>query len=355
VDLFFVLSGFLIGGILLEQREAINHYQVFYLRRFYRIVPLYALLVLPGLIALVLGMQSIFGGHSLAHQSTLSLWLCVCFLQNFCSLFHLSLPNYLGPTWSVAVEEQFYLLLPLLARSLHPRKLLKILAILILCAPLLRIVLFYSMGQEGMPNCYALLPCRWDSLLLGVIAAIICRDPQYRAWFAGRIGGLSRVCWLLALCSMALLFVTDGPFDPRMACVGYTLIDGFFACSLLLAVINPAGTLHRLLSLQFFSPIARISYGLYLLHIAMLALAESAFRAMHLQFVKVSWTETMAAMLALGFTFLAATLSWKFFESPLIRRGHQHHYEHPPRLKEAKEFLPPDADEGVPRLPYNGS
>jgi peptidoglycan/LPS O-acetylase OafA/YrhL len=329
VDLFFVLSGFLIGGILLDQRDATNYYQVFYLRRFFRIVPLYALLVLPGLLALSFGLQSHFGAHSLARQSALNVWPCLFFVQNFYSLFNLDLPKYLGPTWSVAVEEQFYLLLPLLVRNLDPKRLLKILVSGILFAPLLRIFLFHSMGNNAARSCYELLPCRWDALLLGVSCAVIYREPQYRGLLAESMGRL-RAFWLLsAMGSIVLLSGTDGPYNPRLGGWGFTLLDLFFACSLLLAVMNPRGILHGLLSRPLFKPIATISYGVYLIHMAMLAISVSVFHAVFGQFAETSWPEAGAAALSLVATFLIATLSWKFFESPLIRRGHQYQFRRP--------------------------
>jgi peptidoglycan/LPS O-acetylase OafA/YrhL len=125
VDLFFVLSGFLIGGILLEQRDATNYYRIFYLRRFLRIVPLYTLILLPGLVVLGLGLQAYFAGHSLGDRSAAAIWFCPFFLQNIAWALALIPPTYLLPTWSVAVEEQFYLLLPLLIRKVDRIKLWK--------------------------------------------------------------------------------------------------------------------------------------------------------------------------------------------------------------------------------------
>jgi peptidoglycan/LPS O-acetylase OafA/YrhL len=329
VDLFFVLSGFLIGGILLDKRAAANYYRVFYLRRFLRIFPLYALLVLPGLLIVICGLQSYFGGHSLAGQSAIGMWFCAIFIQNFVWLFQLDLPNYLVPTWSVAVEEQFYLLLPPLVRNLGQKKLLKILALAIVFAPLLRGIMFFMSGDGAARSCYALLPCRWDSLLLGVVCALAWRDVNFRTWIASRLRWLQIFWWLSVLGSAAMLFGTQGRLDPHLGFLGYTLIDVCFACTLLLAVMNQSGRLHRVLSLPFFKPIATISYGLYLLHSPMIAIAESVLRFAHVHYDKIGWPATGTAVVALAATVLAAAASWKFLESRMIRIGHEYRYQKP--------------------------
>jgi peptidoglycan/LPS O-acetylase OafA/YrhL len=332
VDLFFVLSGFLIGGILLDNRPAENYYRVFYLRRFLRIVPLYAVLVFPGLLILSCGLQSHFSGHSLAGQSAVGAWLCVFFVQNFGSLFHLDVPQYLAPTWSVAVEEQFYLLLPPLVRNLDRKQILKILMVAIVFAPLLRGIMIMALGSNATRPCYTLLPCRWDSLLLGVACALACRHPNFRPWLASRWRE-AQIFWLLSILgSIAWLFCTQGRSDPRFQFLGYTWIDLCFACTLLLAVMNPAGRLCRALSLPFFKPIATVSYGLYLLHSPILGIIESLFRFMHIECPRVSWTETGMAMLSMVVTILAAAVSWRFFESRMIALGHHHRYQPPPTV-----------------------
>lgn len=327
VDLFFVLSGFLIGGILLDQRAAANYYRVFYLRRFLRIVPLYALLVLPGLLILCTALKKHLGAHSLADEPVLAMWFCAFFAQNIGTLFQLNVPAYLGPTWSVAVEEQFYLLLPPLVRNLSQRTLLRILALAIVFAPLLRGVLILAFGDKVAVPCYVLLPCRWDSLLLGVVAAVAYRDDRFRTWVAGRLRTLQIGWWLLVIAAAGFLFGSEYHLDPSLGFLGYSVIDACFACTLLLAVMNPAGNLHRFLGLRFFKPIATVSYGLYLLQSPMLAIVESAFRFAHISGAKISWTETGIALVSLAATIVAAAVSWKFFESRMLRIGHNHRYQ----------------------------
>ena len=113
VDLFFVLSGFLIGGILLDARKASNYFQVFYTRRFFRIVPIYAavLLIVPTFLLLA---QRTHHGTWLtpAHPPWYFFWT---FTQNFWMVRAMDFGgNALGVTWSLAIEEQFYLLWPLI-------------------------------------------------------------------------------------------------------------------------------------------------------------------------------------------------------------------------------------------------
>jgi peptidoglycan/LPS O-acetylase OafA/YrhL len=327
VDLFFVLSGFLIGGILLDQRAASNYYQVFYLRRFFRIVPLYALLVLPGLLVLGLGLQGYFAGHSLGDKSSVGLWLCPFFLQNIGTVLALNIPAYLGPTWSVAVEEQFYLLLPPVIRRVSRKQLLTLLTLAICFAPMLRGGLLWAFGDRAGLACYVLLPCRWDSLLLGVVAAVAYREAGFRNWLVAKIRWLRVYWWVSAAISAAILLRSDDRLNLHLAFLGYTLIDSFFACTLLLAVLNPAGRLHDWLSQPALKPIATISYGLYLLQSPTQAVVESFFRFTHIQYAPTGWGATGVAALALAATFLAAALSWKYYESRLIRLGHQTPYK----------------------------
>jgi peptidoglycan/LPS O-acetylase OafA/YrhL len=327
VDLFFVLSGFLIGGILLDQRAAKNYYAVFYLRRFFRIVPLYALLVLPGILVLGLGWQTYLAGHSFANQSVTAIWFCPFFLQNVAWALALNIPAYLAPTWSVAVEEQFYLLLPPLIRNLDRKKIFRILWLAIFVAPVLRGLLIFALGDRATVACYVLLPCRWDSLLLGVVCAFAMREAALLNWLTDRLRHLQIFWWLSAAGSLAFLFVSQGHLDARMAFLGYTVIDVVFACTLLLAVVNQTGSLRRALSWPVFKPIAVISYGLYLIQSPMKAVIESLFRLAHFRYAAVSWPAVGVALVSLAATFFAAAVSWKFFESRLIRLGQQHAYQ----------------------------
>ncbi|MGC9941962.1 MAG: acyltransferase [Verrucomicrobiota bacterium] len=342
VDLFFVLSGFLIGGILLDQRTATNYYGVFYLRRFLRIVPLYGLLVVPGLLILGVGLQSLFAGHSLGSQSMAGMWFCALFLQNVGLSFGYGVPGYLGPTWSVAVEEQFYLLLPPLVRYLNVKTLMKVLVAAILFAPVLRGILIFAFGDTGDTGnngnpvsriCYFLLPCRWDSLLLGVVCAIAYRDDRGQKWITQQLRGLQIFWCVSALGSIVLLFSSQGHLDPRLGFLGYSVIDVWFACTLLLAVVNPAGGLHRFLSLPAFKPVATVSYGLYLLQSPAAALVETPIRLAHIQYPKIGWTATGVSLLGVMLTVVAAAISWKFYESRMIRMGHQHRYLQPASTK----------------------
>ena len=127
VDLFFVLSGFLIGGILLDAREAANYFQVFYRRRFFRIIPIYAVLLSVVVFTMYLASAGQIAKYDAVLSGPLPWPYYPFFLQNIGMSVHNSWGNFpLGVTWSLAIEEQFYLTLPLLVRFLSRRALLRL-------------------------------------------------------------------------------------------------------------------------------------------------------------------------------------------------------------------------------------
>ena len=267
VDLFFVISGFLIGGILMDHRAATNYYRVFYGRRFWRIVPLYALILAPALAVTAFGWQHLFHGHSLGGQTGAAIWLQLLFLQNIVSAFDwATVPLYLAPTWSLAVEEQFYLLMPPLIRNLRARWLPWFIGGAILASPALRGTLWWFFGDKASVACYVLLPCRWDALLMGVLCAYAVRTDAWRRRITAQIAGL-RASWAVLAAGMAGMVATRlDRIGPVMQVAGYTWIAAFFACTLLLATTHPAGALGRFLRAPALKPVATVSYGLYLLH-----------------------------------------------------------------------------------------
>lgn len=324
VDLFFVLSGFLIGGILLDNKRAANYYRVFYIRRFFRIVPLYALVIAPAVIVIGLGFQNLLKGHSIAGTSW-EVWLYPLFLQNFGYALMLSLPAHLGPAWSLAVEEQFYLLLPPLVRNLKPQSLIRIMFGAILAAPLFRAALVWMFGSKAQLACYALLPCRWDALLLGVVCAYAMRENRWRAFLEARLGSLRSVWVILAAGMIFLISMGWTQWNPKMAIFGYSWIALFFSQTLLIAHLSRTGWFNRLLSLRLFQPVATISYGLYLLQGPVAAVIEAPFRKHGSP--PTGWSSVAVNSLALTVTVIAATVSWRFYESRMLKLSHQHRFK----------------------------
>jgi peptidoglycan/LPS O-acetylase OafA/YrhL len=334
VDLFFVISGFLIGGILLDHRRANNYYRVFYLRRFLRIVPLYAVLLLPMLGVLVLGLQSRLSGHGLAGLGWGTMILYLCFQQNLGNGLFFLTPGYMGPAWSLAIEEQFYLLLPPLVRHLNKKQLLKLVIIAIVLAPLIRAALFLlPFDNPGKPGAIAgmLLPCRWDALLAGVLVAYGVREVQFQDWISKRLKPLRTLCLLLGSGVLGLALSGLPPHVPLIAIGGYSWIAAFFACTLLLTRISPQGLVHYGLCRPALKPLATISYGLYLIQGPTMAVRQSIL-VERLGWPDTGWGAVGVNLLTLGVTVLVAAISWRWFESRLIRLGHNHSYNDSERI-----------------------
>ena len=275
-----------------------------------------------------LGLQSRFSGHGLEALSWGTVMLYLCFQQNLGNGLFFNTPGYMGPAWSLAVEEQFYLLLPPLVRHLTKGQLLKLLIAAMVAAPLVRAALFLCLSDSVKAGGAAvvLLPCRWDALLAGVLVAYGVRQASFLDWISKRVYQLRVICLLLGA-GMAGMAISGLPTHaPLIAIGGFSWIAAFFASALLLARVNPQGCLYYWLSRPVLRPVATISYGLYLIQGPTMALRQSVF-VERLGWATTGWAGVGVNLLTLGVTVMAAAISWRWFESRLIRLGHNHRYQ----------------------------
>lgn len=314
VDLFFVLSGFLIGGILLDARGARNYFRVFYLRRVCRIFPLYFALLGTSFAAMQFS--------QLRPLFELRIpWLAyVTFCQNFWMAFTtVALTGALNPTWSLAVEEQFYLAIPVLIYVARPKRLVWLLGGGIVLAPLIRLTIRLINPDLTMAD-FVLLPCRMDALLLGVAAAYFVRaagaweilcQRRTQLWTAMEV--------LTVACALIVLPALTPGTSPSLLLqvVGYDCLDLLYVCLLLACLVDER--LARALKTRWLMELGSIAYGVYLLNVPV-------FRAVEKFIAGPPGLRVPKALLALALTIALAKASWEWFEKPLVRLGHKAQY-----------------------------
>jgi peptidoglycan/LPS O-acetylase OafA/YrhL len=245
VNLFFVLSGFLITGILLESRSRPDYYRRFYTRRALRILPAYySLLILLGIL----------------HQASAGfLGLSFIYLSNVTNLFGVSMDYH--PLWSLAVEEHYYIVWPSVVKNLKPRLLAQFSLPICLVIPLARAVAFhygYMLGGEWYTWFAA------DGLAAGSLLAIVLRSSISRKHAAAGAAILLTIA--------PVLMIAGTPFGmlSRQTILGaslqITLVNVFFAGVLLLFLIVGSSPNSKLVHSSFLGFFGYISYGLYLVH-----------------------------------------------------------------------------------------
>jgi peptidoglycan/LPS O-acetylase OafA/YrhL len=323
VDLFFVLSGFLIGGILLDVRSSPRYFQTFYIRRAYRILPLYFLVIGLSLFPHLLVQ---FSAAHAAHTTPLPLpwWSYATFTQNFwMACLGVFGPSGMGITWSLAIEEQFYLSIPLLIRNVRPRNLVIVLLMVIACAPWLRVLLHSSMTYPGLAS-YVLMPTRADSLCLGVLAALLMRNEVFWNWLQSN----RRTLWsVTGVFFLGVAYMTWQGFDAlsfAMTTWGFSWLATFYTCILLIAVSSSRGPVSRILQNPSLMRLGTLAYCSYLVHVAIMNALRHPLKAHFPEFPVAAWL--VGGILGIGLTLAVAALSYKYFEKPLLKRGHRYSY-----------------------------
>ena len=327
VDLFFVLSGFLIAGILLDHRNTSNFFRVFYLRRVCRIFPLYFLIY--GLfLCLTATPLSILPSFQWLFHDPLPLWSYASFTQNlFMGPRGDFGPHWLGITWSLAVEEQFYLFVPLLIYFLPRRALVCVLVPAVLAAPLLR---YISPGFHAFVN----IPWRSDSLLSGALLAVLVRWHPFVSTVRQHRSFVLALFAALLLGASVMTFGSDplGVFD-------HLWLAGLYATFILIAFMGSEPFLGRILGSPVLVWFGQLSYGIYMFHQAVSGTLHGVLRHSAPQIRTLS--DAGITLVSLCITLALATLSYRFFESPLLRFGHRFQYLPKPQRDSAPQILSP--------------
>lgn len=322
VDLFFVLSGFFIGGILLDHRDSPQLLRSFYLRRGLRIVPLYLVLLASFFVAREIpSLAAVNRGTYFA--SPIPDWSYFTFLQNIqmARLRDIG-PYWLGPTWSLSVEEQFYLLLPLALLRLNRRQLVVICLVVIVASPLVRITAL--LHAQNNAAAVFLLPARADGLSWGVLCAAGIRHAGTVAWLQAHRRCLA---WLLGLLGLVLVGFTWGRFaadSVAVVCFGYSVLSIFYALAVIHVACRSWADSPSFLAARPLAAVGLTSYFTYLFHTPVwYAMHWLCFNRPPLHF---SWAAGAVTFASLAVTLLLAWASWRWFEGPLLRFGRRFSY-----------------------------
>lgn len=327
VDLFFVLSGYLITrGLVAPSKKPLGgRMKAFWMRRVLRIFPLYYAVVIVGAVC---GAAGLAGGWIPGP----SYWL---YMQNYTLAFDDMVLRWTAHFWSLAIEEQFYFVWPIVALVVSRRKLIPTIAVLTLGVVGLRGILTFK-GAE-LPGISSLLTSehqvakfvyratvtRADGLLLGAFVAVTQREathPVAVVW--RRLRFPIFVATSAALLGLYALVGGLNDYDRRIIAIGYVTLALFFASGVSMCadhVVRPG--VERFLGWRPLIACGKVSYGMYIFHWPLVVFLVPRLEAMQ----KGMPTATQIALglgVVIGGTalmYVAAAISFRFFETPFLR------------------------------------
>lgn len=302
VDVFFTLSGFLITGILLDERGKERCFSTFYLRRAFRLLPLYYGYVL----VIHLGVNAVHWWRGFGpYLGAGSLLAHLTYTQNLYSAAQeIFLKQGLGHLWSLGIEEQFYLIWPAIVFSQTSRRVSQIAGSLLICSLVARL---------GLVLCgcaifsYQFTLTHIDGICMGALGALLVRgsDPFKVAKLGPKIEAL---CWA----SLIITGLAGGSSSsPWLLGVGPVLI----ACITVRAILSPGKWARNVLSLSPLRWVGRYSYAVYVLQVFPGFLAQRWLFSHSTNFcVRAAGVIALIAILL-----MEARLSWAILEGPMLR------------------------------------
>lgn len=309
VDLFFVLSGFLITDILLRTVGSPHYLRNFYMRRVLRIFPLYYLslvfflLILP----LIPDLKSQF-----SYYSDNQVWLWT-YLQNWLFIFKPSgSTEILHHFWSLAVEEQFYLLWPLVILYIrNPKYLLAIVSLLLICTFGLRLwIWMHHLSDFSYYNLYTF--SRIDGICIGIMVALLLRiNPGFLKKYT------SIIVLFFAALNFAIFFINRSHQSsfPYLALVGYTTFAMMFGLLVNQAVTGETKLINSFFNIQILKFFGKISYGFYIIHWPVYLLLKPKLFPWIAMHVNNFTNEFLTSVITTSIAVIISWLSAKYFEN----------------------------------------
>jgi peptidoglycan/LPS O-acetylase OafA/YrhL len=306
VDLFFVLSGFLITGILLDTKELPGYFKNFYARRALRIWPPYYAMIL-----LLFVLLPLFSNHR-SFLSDVKTWpYYATYTQNL--FFHFPRSAPLGPTWSLAVEEQYYMLWAPVVFLCGRKSLRNILLGMVVFSLCFRATSFFRGASLDFVHDFTL--CRLEPLAAGGLAALWLRSDKcnLRRWNSYGWSAL-----VVGFTGVGLALFNWG-FESRIYVYPF-LAAGFAGALAISLTADPARTLvGRALTRRWLTYTGRISYGVYLIHVPIFMIVSMASRKIWGSADYSSAIQGLMVCAAFALVYAVASISWFYFERPILK------------------------------------
>lgn len=309
VNFFFVLSGFLITYLLIEEKNLYGKIDIpkFWIRRILRIWPLYFFCVFFGFIVFPI-IKNYFGQSSTETANPIYFFT---FTNNFDFIYH-GLPDssILGVLWSIAIEEQFYFVWPILLAIIPTKHYLKLFFLIILASWIFRIF-----SNDPRMNEYHTLSCMSD-LAIGALGAYLCGIDKFLSFISNLKKG-----YILAI---YILFFVVFFFREQLLYSNYyfSIFDRVFIAAIILMIILEQNfsknSFFKMSNFKSISKLGTISYGLYCLHFIGILIAIQVSKTLHINdnLWIVIILETITAFII---SVIISKLSFKYFESPFLK------------------------------------
>jgi peptidoglycan/LPS O-acetylase OafA/YrhL len=313
VDLFFVLSGFLIGNILIKNKGSKNYISTFYMRRIVRIVPNYYLAVSVFLI--ICAIPFFADNRFLTGDNVLPWWsYYVMVHNNYMAAMNSMGNNAFSITWSIGIEEQFYIIFPFIVYFIKDKWLPALLSLVIVAA-----CLFRMQFTEWIPA-YVLLPSRMDSIAFGFVVAYYYQKEYFKTTFLKHSKYFLGIFLLdVLVCAFLYWRYSD------LGAIKHSLFALVFAIGLCFALVGKDSIYVRLLQNKLLVWIGTISYSLYLFHYFILGLFHH-FANNRDGLVIANVRDVILTIAALIVSLLFSWAIFKFLETPFVNWGKRFKY-----------------------------